>query len=198
MTYADSVGEDGESLQDVFMAELRPGERPVTIRAEQGGQQIDPETGNRYLVLKNGHRYQGLAGHSDYQIVSFAGLRQRLEDGPRNRRFGIEAQPTQALIDRGDPEAMAELHFRLALPLVVLLGSLLAIGVGQTKPRQGRFARVLPGIGVFVLYYAALVFNRDALSDGKLPMYLGMWLVHLAFGISGVVVLYRSAQPAKV
>ncbi|MEM8766508.1 MAG: LPS export ABC transporter permease LptF, partial [Pseudomonadota bacterium] len=196
VTYADAV--EGEILKDVFLAELKPDSPPVTVRAEQGGQSIDAETGTRYLVLTNGHRYVGQAGDPDYQIVSFGQLRQRLEEGTRKRALGVEAWNTADLLERGDAEAWGELHFRLALPLVVLIATLVAVGVSRTKPREGRFARMLPGVGLFVLYYAAIVFNRNAISDGQLPVWAGMWAVHGAFLVTGVVLLRHSIRPAKV
>ena len=196
VTYANAV--EGKVLEDVFLAELKSNAAPVTVRAEQGGQQIDEETGNRYLVLTNGHRYVGRAGDPDYQVVSFGQLRQRLEEGRQRKALGIEAWSTGDLLERADPEAYAELHFRLALPLVVLIGTIVAVGVSRTKPRQGRFARLLPGIGMFVLYYAAIVFNRNAISDGQLPAAAGMWAVHAAFLVLGIVLLRLSIRPAKV
>ncbi len=198
VTYAGSVDKDGGVLTDVFMAELPPGKELITIRAEQGGQQIDPETGARYLVLANGHRYVGLPGRLDYRVVSFGRLKQHLEEGPQRRDFSIEARSTAEILARRDPEARAELHFRLALPLVVIIGGLVAAGIGRTKPREGRFARVLPGLGLFVLYYAALVFNRNAIAAGQIPPELGMWLVHGAFLAVGVALLRHSTLPAKV
>ncbi|MGE0625824.1 MAG: LPS export ABC transporter permease LptF [Pseudomonadales bacterium] len=197
-TYADSVDDEAEVLLDVFMAELAPDSKPVTIRAQTGGQQIDPLTGERYLVLINGTRYVGEPGRSDYHQIAFGRLTQRLEEGRRGKEVGIEAQPTAELLARSDPEAQAELHFRLGLPLVVLIGGLGGLGIARTKPRQGRFARVLPGLGLFVGYYAALVFGRDAIADGVVPVAVGMWPVHVVFLVAGVLLLRRSVLPAKV
>lgn len=198
VTYADSVDQEGGVLLDVFLAELFPGGPPVTIRAQTGGQRLDPETGARYLVLVNGTRYVGEPGSSDYRTVAFSELSQRLEEGGRNPRLDIEARDTAELLDRSDPQARAELHFRLGLPLVVLIGGLAAIGIGRTKPRQGRFARVLPGLGLFVGYYAALVFGRNAIADGMLPAGVGMWPVHALFLLAALVLLRASARPARI
>lgn len=196
-TYADSTSPDGKALQDVFMAELRSGEDTVTMRAARGGQRSDPDTGARFLVLENGHRYQGLPGQPDYQIVSFGKLTQRLESGPGVKRVGIEAESTASLRERSDPEALAELHFRLALPLVVVIGTVLGIGIARTRPRDGRFGRMIPGLAAFVAYYAAIVFNRNAISDGFLAPEFGIWLVHGVFLVSGLVVLRLSSLPAR-
>lgn len=197
VTYADAIDESGESLEGVFLAELDGNSAPMTVRAETGSQRVDPVTGTRYLVLTNGHRYVGRAGSPDYQIVSFERLQQRLEEGRRSRVPGIETIATTELLQRGDTEALAELHFRMALPLVVLIGGLMSVGVARTKPRDGRFARLVPGLGLFVAYYAAIVFNRNAISDGQIPSFLGMWLVHGFFLAIGVWYLKSSLQPAK-
>ena len=198
VTYADAISTAGDSLEGVFLAEMRSNTAPVTVRAETGGQRVDDASGTRYLVLTDGHRYVGEAGGLDYQVVSFGRLQQRLEEGRRQREPGIETVATPALIERGDLEALAELHFRLALPLVVLIGGLVAVGVARTKPRDGRFARLVPGLGLFVAYYAAIVFNRNAISDGQLPAAFGMWFVHGAFLVVGVMLLRNSNKPASV
>jgi lipopolysaccharide export system permease protein len=198
VTYADAVSSDNRTLSDVFMAELDPDADRVTIRAERGGQRTDPQSGARFLVLENGHRYQGLPGEPDYQIVSFGRLEQRLEEGVRRSDLDVEAESTATLLARGDPEAVAAIHFRLALPLLVCVASLMGIGVARTKPREGRFARVVPGLALFICYYAALVFNRNALADGVVPAVAGMWGVHGVFLVAGISLLRHSTLPARV
>lgn len=181
VTYADSVSEDRRVLNDVFMAQFLSGEDTVTMRAEQGGQETDPKSGVRYLVLRDGVRYQGEGGRADYQVVNFKRLRQRLEDPPVYTKVSVEARSTPELMERQDTEADAELHWRLALPLLMLITALMGTGVARTKPREGRFARVVPGLGLFIAYYAALVINKDAIADGVWPAGWGMWVVHGSF-----------------
>lgn len=197
VTYADAISDSGDALEGVFLAEFGNDSAPVTVRAETGGQRVDEQTGTRYLVLTDGHRYVGEAGSPDYHVVSFGRLQQRLEDGRIQRTLGIETVATRSLIERGDPVALAELHFRLALPLVVIIGGLVSVGVARTKPRDGRFARLVPGLGLFVAYYAAIVFNRNAISDEQVPAEMGMWLVHATFLLIGLRILITSNRPAK-
>jgi lipopolysaccharide export system permease protein len=197
VTYAEAVTEDGRSLEDVFMAELPAGDDVITVRAAVGGQEVDPVTGTHYLVLENGHRHQGTPGEAGYQVVSFGRLRQRLESAPPITRFGIEAVATRELREREDAEALAELHFRIALPLVVIIATLVGIGVSRTRPRDGRFSRILPGLALFVAYYALIVFNRNAISDGHLPPAVGLWGVHAVFLACGLMLMRASSLPAR-
>lgn len=200
VTYAETLSEDRQLLKEVFLVEYsREDPRVVTLRAEEGRQYVDPNTGTRYLLMKNGTRQRGVIGTSDYQVLDFKELSQRLvPEEPVLSRIDMEALPTTALFERRDePEVAAELHWRLALPLLVLVTSLLGVGLARVKPRQGRFARLLPGFTVFVAYYVLLVFNQNALIEGWWPTAGGFWLVHVGFLLLGLFLLHRSGLPAR-
>jgi lipopolysaccharide export system permease protein len=149
-------------------------------------------------VLKDGVRYQGEGGRADYQVVNFKRLKQRIEEAPISTKVSIEARSTSELMGRQDGAASAELHWRLALPLLVLITALMGTGVARTKPREGRFAQVVPGLGLFLAYYAALVLNKDVIADGVWPAGLGMWVVHGLFLGIGLMLIRHAALPARV
>jgi lipopolysaccharide export system permease protein len=71
------------------------------------------------------------------------------------------------------------------------------VGLSRVKPRQGRFARLLPGFVVFVLYYALLVINQNAILGGVWPAAAGMWPVHGLFLLAAVHLVRRSASPPR-
>ena len=110
-------------------------------------------------------------------------------------RFDVEAQET---LDLGnDAESRAEFHWRLAMPLFCLIGGLLALGVARVKPRQGRFTRVVPGMLIMLIYYLALLINRNAIEEGQLPGLIGLWPVHVLFAVAAAYNLKRAAQPVS-
>ncbi len=199
VTYTESVSDDQRELQGVFMAERRPDRQDVTVWAESGRQVVDPDTGSRFLVLNNGTRYEGRIGDRNYRVVEFGALGQRLALQPAAQRSTeVESLPTRTLMGAGRPDEIAELHWRYSLPLLVLIATGIAVGLGRVKPRQGRFAKIVPGILVFVGYYVALVAVRNALEDGVWPPALGLWPVHLAFLGVCVALLTAASRPAKI
>ena len=199
VTYAESLTQDKQQLNEVFMAELQEDGTNVTVWAERGRQAVDPGTGSRFLSLTNGTRYRGRIGDTDYQVVEFDALSQRLAiERPVIRRFDEEDLSMAELLKRDDPEAIAELHWRLALPIVVVVAGFIALGLSRVKPRQGRFARVVPGFAVFLAYYVLLVLAQDAIANGYVPAPLGMWPVHLLFAGLAVVFIRSSVLPARV
>ena len=195
VTYSQTMSDDRRVLQNVFMAQRLEDGRQVTVWAESGRQELDSETGAHYLVLRNGRRYEGTPGMPDFRIVDFQQLKQRLSLQAPAERFEVEAQPTLNL--GNDIESRAEWHWRIALPLFTVIGGLLGIDISRVKPRQGRFARVVPGMLLMLIYYLALLINRNALTEGQLPLALGLWGVHSVFGLLAAFWLHRLAKPVR-
>jgi len=43
----------------------------AVISSVSGRQHVDNETGDQFVVLQNGNRYEGQPGHSDFAIIKF-------------------------------------------------------------------------------------------------------------------------------
>ncbi len=204
VTYTESMDEDRQNLRNVFIGERHKDGSRSTIWAESGSQFEDPVTGSRFLLLKNGRRYQGTPGNGDYRVLRFDRLSQRIETPNIERREAkIRTVPTPLLMS-GDgslslaraAEYAAELHWRIALPLMTLVATLLAFALSRVRPREGRFARVLPAMGLFILYYLCLLLLKQAIGDGQVPGAVGLWPVHLLFIAIGYVLFQRAQRPA--
>jgi lipopolysaccharide export system permease protein len=197
VTYAESVSDDRRRLQGVFIGDIS-GSAPVAVWAEAGSQYLDEETGSRFLLLENGVHYEGIPGSGEYRTMSFGTLAQRIaRPDPELQRLRRQARPTLDLWREGSPEARAEVHWRLALPIMTLLAALLAFGLSKARPRQGRFARIVPALGVVLAYYLALVLAQNALTSGRIPAVFGLWPAHLAALVAGIWLIRRIDQPAR-
>ena len=193
VTYSEAISDDRTVLFDVFLAEKLESGREITLWAEEGRQQVDERTGSQFLLLSNGRRYEGLPGDADFRVMEFSELRQRLSVAPGSAKLDTEGTPTLALDET--PEHRAEWHWRIALPLFCVIGTCLAMGMSRVKPRQGRFARVVPGMTMLLLYYLALLLNRNGLAEAVVPLWMGMWVVHAVFAVCALVMLQRLGRP---
>ncbi|WKD48821.1 LPS export ABC transporter permease LptF [Microbulbifer spongiae] len=195
--YADFLSEDKSTMQGVFLAELGASgagieaDHQVVIRAREGVQEIDPETGLRYLVLRDGYRYEGVPGQRDYRQMAFASYAVLLEAPQmRNRwRDQMESASTLQLLDSDDPKEKAFLYWRLSLPLLVLVVAVLAVPLSRTNPRQGRFAKMIPAVLLYITYLVTLQGVRGAIEDGEIATPGVIWLVHLPFLLLGLLLL---------
>jgi lipopolysaccharide export system permease protein len=100
------------------------------------------------------------------------------------------AVPTRELIGSDNPRFQSELQWRLSLPLLVFVVTLLAVPLSRVNPRQGRFLKLLPAILLYMVYLSMLIAARGALDKGKIPLQLGLWWVHGLFALIGFVLLY--------
>ncbi|GAB4361870.1 MAG: LPS export ABC transporter permease LptF [Gammaproteobacteria bacterium] len=183
--YTEGLDRERGVYQRVFI-QTREGERTGVVIAKWGRERIDPETGDRFLVLEEGRRYEGNPGEADYRILRFKRYAVRIEErAPRETAVTrTDGRPTLELLRQGGSAAWAELHTRLAAPLSALLLALLALPLSYTTPRQGRYGKLFLAILIYVVYANLLVICESWLARGRLPIGVGMWWVHL--GVLGL------------
>ncbi len=189
VTYAEEIN-DGQ-MREVFLAQSgapeEGGQGMVVVLAKEGYSQRSDATGDRYLVLEDGRRIQGIPGEADFQITRFEEYGQRLDSvKPWELSEDAEAIPTAQLWRSQDPADRALLQWRLSLPVMVLVVSLLAVPLSRTYPRQGRYAKILPAVLLYVFYLLGLNAARDLVESREPPGALAMVAVHALFIWSAV------------
>ena len=196
VTYAKRVDADRVRLEGVFSGERLAGGGNVTVWAAAGSQHVAPATGSRFVLLEDGVRYEGVPGRADFRVVSFRRMSQRVATNPTQwSRVDPRTRATTTL-DMTDPEQAAEWHWRLGLPVVAALAALAAFGLGRAPPRRGRFARIVPGVAAFALYFLLAMLAQAAIADGVAPAWLGLWPVHVAAGLAAALLARRAWRPA--
>jgi len=106
--------------------------------------------------------------------------------------------PTADLIGKDDLRARAELQWRLSLPLLVFIVTLMAVPLSRVNPRQGRFLKLIPAILLYMAYLTILIAVRGALEKGKISPALGLWWVHLLFLLIGLGLMYWGPMRLKM
>jgi lipopolysaccharide export system permease protein len=180
VTYTEGQNSANGGLDRLFISDSSDAGRPVVVLAEQG-YRYDADNQGRFLVLQNGVRYEGVPGDADYRRIEYGEYGVRLPNGAdRSRKDKLEALPTLELMTLDTSEARAQLHWRLSLPVLALIVTLLAVPMSRTNPRQGRFAKLIPSILLYLLYLTLLGAARGAVEDGNAPA-ASLWLVHGGF-----------------
>lgn len=176
--YTERMSADGASLGPVFI-DLADPDWKGTVVAGAGSQRVDPETGERRVLLKDGARYAGTPGQADWEVARFAEFGTRVTPpdfihvtAKRKLRDSIE------LLGSADPEDQAELQWRLSVPVTVLLLTLVAVPLSHTSPRQGRYGKVVLGLLVYLVYINLLGLGQALIADGRIDPWLGMWWAH--------------------
>jgi len=199
--YVENIGSGGE-MQKVFVATSNLGRQGVLV-AKTGREVNDTASGDRFLVLDNGVRYDGKPGQDDYRMIVFERYTMRVELPPPVLRYAsFHAKPTLQLFDewrRTDNielrrAASAELHWRLSKPVALLMLALFALVFAYTQPRRGRYASLLVAIIAYFLYSNLLGVADAMLKRGRMPVELGLWWVHGLFLVLGAYLFWRRAN----
>ena len=154
----------------------------MQVTLAQGGSTLtDVERDQRFLVLVDGYRYEGDPGLGDYVELGFAKYGTELERKNKEIRYdNVEALPTAELWSSQESSHQAQLSWRLSLPVLAMVVMLLAVPLSRVNPRQGRFARLVPSILIYLMYISILSSVTSDVSEGDKGVF-AIWMVHLGF-----------------
>lgn len=195
--YAERLADDGKSMENIFIQGVRQGNQNLIV-AERGNQ-ITARDGGRYLVLQNGYRYEGQPGQADFRIIKFREHRVLVKHAEAVFKVdSVVTVPTMTLWQSGKPHELAELQWRISMPLSVVLLSMLAVFLSRTNPRQGRYAKFFLGILVYIIFSNLLGVAKSWVEKGKVDSFIGVWWVHLLLLVVIVFLMLQHAGGLRV
>ncbi len=176
-----SVGAvEGDVMRDVFVqGEGSDGSR--VIRAATGRLISSSDDGTRRIELTDGYAYK-LGENSDHEYT-YERLEFELESvsedvrdmsGDSNRR----AKPTEQLLASANSKEIAELQWRLSLPLLAFLLGLIAVPLARSAPRQSRFRHMVIAILAYTVVFNLVVIAKGWVESGLVGAFPGIWWVH--------------------
>ena len=166
----------GSTFNDVFLAQLRPNgnQRPSVVVAEHGNI-VQQKDGSQVVTLDKGTRFE-VADNTESEQMSM-----------------------QTLWESDDPDARAELHWRLTLVVSVALMALLVVPLSVVNPRQGRVLSMLPAILLYLIFFLLQTSLRSNAGKGKLDPMLWLWLVNgVYFAIALALNLWDTVPMRKL
>lgn len=190
--YVSDINSDRSQMKHVFIAEQPKGdlsgkESWSLLTAQMGKVVVNETNGLTYFKLMNGRRYHGTPGEADYSILAFEEYERLLEGTPlQPGLFFHRTMPTPMLLENPSPSNMAELQWRIAVPLSAPLLALLAVPLSRVRPRQGRFGQLFTAVIICILYYNLLTISKRWVASSKLAPEIGLWWVHGALFILAI------------
>lgn len=181
--FVEAVSGDATKVQNVFVNTVKDGRNSIVV-AKEGSIALD-ERGDKFLVMNQGRRYDGMTNQAEFRIMEF-------------ERYGVlVARQSQALV--GDqsarslttPELLAnmnsfnagELLWRISLPVMGLLLMLLAIPLSFANPRGGRSGNLLIALLLFIIYSNMVSVFQASVVQKRLSFEVAWWPLHLVAAI---------------
>ena len=202
--YVESMSADGTKFKKMFMETERQnahdGSTSINIITAADGQLYHEADGiERFLGLNDGFRVEGIVGQDNYRLLRYRRNDIKLPDNSSDSTADSvkRSAPTSVLWRSTDIVQRAELQWRLATPLSVLVLVLLALPLAKSSPREPRYARLLIALLAWFLYYNCLALGRSWIAQGKLDPHLGYWWVQIPAALIAVFLIWRGQQLPK-
>lgn len=178
-------------IGNVFVQSFSKG-RTDTVAAQEGRQETAPN-GDRFLVLLNGTRYEGVPGQADFKIVQFARYAMRIEREEASKIVPrLQSRSTLSLLRARDSWSISELEWRASLPLAALVLVLLAVPLSFVNPRAGRSFNMILALVVFFIYNNSISVSNSWVGQQRVGPITGFLAVHLAMaGAAAMMFHYR-------
>jgi lipopolysaccharide export system permease protein len=191
--FVAQLPDDNHSEESVINASL--------VYAKQG-QVIEEESGSQRLVLSDGTRYHSDAVNGEFQSVAFDRYYIQIQDQEVEQKHRkLSALPTQALFYPTDDKLVAEygatIQWRIAFPLACIILIFIAVPLSVVNPRQGKFAKMLPALMLFLGYFLLLTSMRSGIERQALPVSVGLWPIHISALFLGVILLMKERRSGK-
>lgn len=180
--FLENVSSGSNQVGNIFVQSTQQG-KVGTMVAKQGLQETAPN-GDKFIVLLNGKRHEGTPGQLDYRIVEFERYAMRIETvESKKKEINTKSFSTLFLLENRSSINMAELNWRLGLPISALILALLAIPFSFVNPRAGRSLNMIGALVLYMLYNNMMSVINTWVGQDKMAASAGL------LGIHGVMII---------
>jgi lipopolysaccharide export system permease protein len=189
ISFIEAVSGDLNQVQNIFIKNIVNG-KSIVIVAKEGKIEVD-QRGDRFLVMNQGRRYDGLPTDGDFQMMQFEkyAVLVATKSKVTSESQSAKILPLQTLLSDPKPYYLGELLWRISLPIMGFILMFLAIPLGYVNPRVGRSANLIIALILVVLNLNLLNIFQSAVAQETLHFRMAWWPMHLGI-ISIVVALF--------
>jgi lipopolysaccharide export system permease protein len=168
---------DKRELRNVFIQDRREGDTRLVL-SDSGRHRVDEATGEHFVTLYAGRRYDGEPGTADYTVAEFDSYEVRIEareieDVRSGKRSAL---PTAELLRSDEIKDRAELQHRLAGPLAIFTLCLIAIPLTAVSPRQRSSGRLFLAFLTYFSFFNLQRLAENWMETGVTPAWMGgLW-----------------------
>ena len=138
------------------------------------------------LNLKNGSFYGGLFSESSKIISNFNNFNFEIDKNmPQRNDLSLTK-----LFDYSSASDQATFQWNISIPITILILLLYGIYISSSKPREGKFSFMLPGMLIYVSYLSLLILGREFISDNPGSIF-NLWFIHGLFILFLFLYAYR-------
>jgi len=193
VVFAERYDRTSGRMEGVFVHEADDDTVRVTY-ARQAFERIDPLTARRVLVALDGRNYRIRLGEGRDRILQFERVELPLKEEEVTPEYRRKAARTAELARSNDRSDLAELQWRLTVPVSTVLLALLGVPLSRTAPHRGRNARFGAAVLVYAAYYNAKVLAKTLVGNGTVGLVPGILWVDAVLAALVAATMWRQLR----
>jgi LPS export ABC transporter permease LptF/LPS export ABC transporter permease LptG len=197
LLYLEDVTGSRSQWRGVFTADTKERDQVKVTLAESGVLVNEADRQRFVLHLEHGttHEYDP-QNPEQYSIASFTDTEipipvdQGTTEERRSPPYLSIGQLVESTHHPGERQAaLVELHYRFALPVAAIVLALVAIPLGVSTRKGGKYAGWILAITLVFGYYILMAFGRSFAMQGRVSPMIGLWIANFLFAIAGILML---------
>ena len=192
--FVEKYNKEEQQYENVFLYK-NSFEKEGVVVANRATQILDEKTGDQFLVLLNGSRYEGQPGTPEYRVIDFERYALRIETKQKPlSRLPIRARSNAELSSSDNPRMKGEWYWRVAKVFLVPILAVFALALSYVNSRSGKSSGMIVAFVIYFLYSNLLNYAVAVVQKGQLKSPVMIWFIHMMFALLSIYFLYRLNQ----
>lgn len=199
--FVDTLSRDGSKLGHAFVETQRDAAGGAlhlkVVSADHGELYQESDGADRFITFRTGWQYDIPLGADNWRKMQYVRNDTSLSSvqSDDNDDDPSHSMDTLSLARSRDPDARAELAWRVNSPPLTLVLLLLALPLSRQSPREPRYGRLFLAIVTFYLYYVVLALCRAQIAKGHWHTETPMWALHVVVMVIAGRLLWKQYAP---
>jgi len=188
--FLENIDPKNNRVGNIFVQSVQNSKEGTMVAKE--GLQETAANGDRFIVLLNGTRYEGVPGQNDFKIVEFERYAVRIEAAEiKEVQLDRKSYSTLRLLQEPNAGNISELAWRIGSPLSAMILAAMAIPLSFVNPRAGRSFNLIIAVVLYMVYSNMLGVTTTWLAQSKISVALGLWGLHIVMMGALVLMFYN-------
>jgi lipopolysaccharide export system permease protein len=196
--FIESMNPENDTFKNIFVTDFGK-DRQLVALSREGYIENNP-SGEKFLILEAGRRYEGTPGNTDFRITEFNRYTVKLDSKVIDPIINSpKTLPIWDLMNDPNKIHLGELLWRFGLPLMALVFVIIAIPLSYLDPRRGRYTALVMAVLIYFTYSNLLKLMQAWVGSGKIDFIIGSWILHVIGALLGLgFIFYRQNRSITI
>jgi lipopolysaccharide export system permease protein len=196
--FIESMNLENNTFNNIFVTDFGKDRQLVAV-SKQGYIENKP-SGEKFLTLEEGRRYEGTPGSTDFRITEFNRYTVKIDTKAIDPIINSpKLLPIWDLINEPNKIHLGEILWRFGLPLMALVFVIIAISLSYIDPRRGRYTALIMAVLIYFTYSNLLKLMQAWVGSGKIDFLIGSWILHVIGALLGLAfIFYRQNRSITI